>query len=703
MRHSTTPKMEGRKMKKRLLSLLLCLVLTCSFATGCNKDDKEDDKKTEVSSDDVTKAPEDGEKEPAGTEAPKATEAPEATETPVASVDVMSEKLDGYTATLEDVLKSMDETVEVVTENFGGEGALKLTIGSEIAAVYGFEGLESAELKFDVNGSELLGCTGTLALNGNDVITGDIIAATEGIYMNLPAYSDKYMLVTYEEVLGMSLEEYMSQLGASAAATAESTELMKNMMEVMVNFATDTIGCFESAGSEENVTVGTGDYTFTGTKYTAKADYADVKDAISNFAEAMEQLSAESMDVTELDDVGATEVYVNYYEGANGEFAWELDSNSPNETPVVIISTADGFCFYVEELTGPEVLLYSVKESDNSGKIVFTNSGEEGMEPLEILYSNFSENSCTIAVDADGVMLEIGFETDGENTAISFSMSQAGMLELVCTVECSETGFKAVADLDVQGMKFGSVSFEAAKHEYAEVTVPTDAVDSATWSASLNQEALMTDLQQFMTDYPFIANAIIGGESGIGGGTGSGTGTYTGEVVPNGFEDMTGYAVDEDGYVYFEPLKEEVLARGEASTNFSTIALTDKQKTALDEYAKSLFDTVEEYEYYSISGSVEYGVDSSYINYYTYYNDGDYENEIEIDYDAISGEFKAVSITTESKENALEIMGKILEILEIELEFTEEVFEDMVYTNEFLLSGFIGESGTVYLDFDIIG
>ena len=138
-------------MKKRIWSLLLCLVLVFAGFAGC------------------------GSKDDAANAAPE---------------EMVKVKLREFADKVSDAL-SKSSANAFSFENTGCDITLDLSLEEQIAAGYGLTGLSSLGLKanVDVKDSVCFHAAGSLLLNGEDVIAADIVTDEENIYLNPVSYT----------------------------------------------------------------------------------------------------------------------------------------------------------------------------------------------------------------------------------------------------------------------------------------------------------------------------------------------------------------------------------------------------------------------------------------------------------------------------------------------------------------------------------
>ncbi len=713
-------------MKKKLWSLFLCLVLVCSSFTGCGKDDtttitedEDNDKKTNDKSDDKEDDSKNEGKNNSKDDKDDKKDEPDPTPTEEPVKDIFAEKVQEFADAVTEVLEKAEANQGDANKGVAAEYSLELELGDAVAEAYGLSELEKIGLDFTMNmkGTEIAMVAGLL-LNGESVLDMDIYENSEAIYVNLPKYSDSYMKMDLQELLG-------DQMDAMISSFDQMDEMLANMptagdyKKMWVDFTEQYMDAMEFQGVEKEQTVAQGDYTVTGDKYTNKMNVEKLESAMNTLTEALAQFEALQLEVTEMELDDATEAYVHYYEGANDTFAIELEVVDQKES-IVVMNAEKGYCMYTVADDEAEVLLYTVRESDKKGSIVFID--EIGTENA-IAYDNFSENGVDLTMSVEGGnTIELSCQTSGDKTEVEFAMPETGV-ELEAEFKGDVKKGEMVLSFAYQGIEFGTLSVDYMEVEYMDTPAPAKAVDQETWAAGLDVEAFATDLQQLMTDYPTIANLImasmggdingdddgnLGGEDDNLGGEDAGNagGEGTAFVMPEGYTDefmnMTGYTVDEDGYVDFEPVLDEVIAAGKPSTGMDTMPVTDDQKTQMHEYAKTAYAKyyLADYVFYSIYGSVKYeSVNSYYNESYTYYDDSEFSNSIEFTFDAISGELGGITVRNVDKAETVRMANEMFAIAGIDHTVTEENMEEYITVGDISISGYEGSSSyTVYMN-----
>lgn len=445
---------------------MLCLVLVCAGFAGCgSKDDKD-----------------------AGSKA-----APE---------EMVKVKLQEFADSVTNAMKKTD-TDTVSMTNQGLDVTLDAEIGEQIAANYGLDGLSSVGLKLSVDVKEAadLRIAGNLLLNGQDVLEAEAIADKENIYVNLPAYSSQYMGMSYEEMLGQSLEDYASEL----TSQTEGMPTAEDIVNIWGSFSSKFIEAFEYQSEEDGQQIGTGDYKFTGDKYITTAKAEDIDAAMQVLAEELKKFP--ELEVEEIESISdeADSFNANYYTGKDDAYAWEFQAVTKDGTAsVIFVSTEKGFCFYAVNVEGEEeTLAYSVKESDKKGTITICADDEE----IVIEYDNYTKDSVDLSTTVSGMALSLKFKTTDESTTIDFDVNMLG-IAAQGRLESGKESFELTAEVTTAGMKLCTVNLSAKARDFASYTAPASFADAETWGEGLDQEKLMGDLSQLMMQFPFLMDLL---------------------------------------------------------------------------------------------------------------------------------------------------------------------------------------------------
>ncbi|MDE6874408.1 MAG: hypothetical protein K2P87_08110 [Lachnospiraceae bacterium] len=450
-------------MKKRILSLMLCLVLVCAGFAGCgSKDDG-------VSG--------------------------------IAPERLVKVKLEEFADRVTDALSQADKNT-ISTENVGYDMTAEVKIGEQIASSYNMQGLSSLGLKLsmDVKEAAQMRMEGTMLLNEQDVITAEAVVTQERVFFNFPAYSEKFAGISFEDILGKSLEDYAAEL----AAVNEGMPAAKDMLDMWKSFSAKFVDAFEYQGKEEKQTIGIGDYKVTGDKYITTAKMEEVNDAIRLLVEELKKFPKLQVQEFIAAEDGLDSFSANYYVGKKGQYAWEFQAVKDDETiALVYISTEKGFYLYGVDPDGKDTpIASSKKESAQKGKItIFAD------ENFVIEYDNYTKNSVDLSMTLDGMVLKLKVLSANDHLALDFDINATGVI-VAGKLESKKGDFDLTASISISGMELGSLKLNAKKREFASYEVPSSYVDQEEWSTGLDQEKLMGDLSQLMIQFPFLMDMM---------------------------------------------------------------------------------------------------------------------------------------------------------------------------------------------------
>ncbi len=450
-------------MKKRIWSLLLCLMLVCAGFASC------------------------GSKDDAAGAAPE---------------EMVRVKLKEFADKVSDAL-SKGSSNAFSFEKAGCDVTFDLSLEEQIAAAYGLTGLNSIGLKanVDVQDSACMHAEGSLSLNGEDVIAADLVTDKENVYLNLPAYSDQYMGISYKEVLGKSLEDYTAEL----AKVNEGMPSAKDLLEMWNSFSNKFIESFIYQGMEKKQDIGTGDYKLTGDKYITDAKSEDIDEAFQLLMEELKKFP--KVNVQEFAPITADvdTFHVNYYVGKKNEYAWEIEGvKGETKSSVVFVSTKKGFCLYVIDLEGKEeTVVYSQKESDKKGKVMICAEDKE----IVVSYDNLTENSVDLSTTVDGMALKFKLRSEDGKVSVDFDVNMLGII-LTGKLESTEKELNLDASVSMSGLKMGTMALNVKARDFASYTVPSSYMDAEEWSAAFDQEKLVGDLSQLMMKFPFLMDMM---------------------------------------------------------------------------------------------------------------------------------------------------------------------------------------------------
>lgn len=674
-------------MKKKILCFLCFLTLL--FAAGCSKEGKKADP----------------------TPTPVPTETPTPTPTP-APENLAKANLDKIPAAFDGQIAYQAEHAVDTSNGIGYDMNIEFSINQDIMGLLGYSGLETISLTGSMDIKDILAGNFTLGLNSAEVLNMHLFTDYTNVLFNLPKYSSQYAAATLEELLNQNSGDIDWEAEDASPVTGilsngstgfrrtlttidpDGVPTNEEMYQFLSTYLTRLVDCFKpQTGIEKNVTIGTGDYVITGDKHTVIASAADLQALAEEFQAEAEKYPALSVDTEDFSLEGITSVTLNYYAGADGSYAWECCTDSAEFNPAVFVSTTKGFCLYSG---GDEanILMYSVITGDNEGTILIPSSSEDSSDII-IDYVR-EENALEIDAVLDSMELSAEYSLSGETVEYSFEIVTSGM-SILFEETADKTHVDATITVASYGMKVVTVTMTTDLRDYVEIPVPTNTTDIDTWAAELDTDALLADFNQLMTDYPFLADLF----NSLGDDTSEDIYEDDGEpfVLPEDYTDdfmnMTGYYVDADGFVDFNPPESEVLAAGKPSTGLDTIALTDDKKQALIDCAAGAFTNCysDVSTYYFVWGSIEFdNVYSYYYKEYYYTDENSDDNYIFLNFDAVSGEFSSISFCTSSREQTLKLANEALQILGADYTITPENAEDYVQAGDFWISGYDGGS-----------
>ncbi len=677
-------------MKKKLLSMFL--LLTLLFTAACNKE--------------KTKEP-----TPTATEAPTATPAPTATSTPTPTPvpeNLAMAALESLSDSLDFLMEYTPEETADYSDGIGMDMSMSLTVNSDIMALFGLTDLESLRLDGSYDIKDIMAANFTFSLDESELLNFQMITDMNQFFFNLPKYSDRYAGFTLEELLdstGEDLEweevESPSASGlfsddayqvirtnttvdsASLATDAEITELIYTYLKRFVD-------CFQPQdGSESNVSIGTGDYTMTGEKYTVTASAANLQAVIDAMAAdpKMPETLAQELDTLLFDSFNS--FVMNYYVNESGSYAWEIYPDTQASKSVVFISAPTGFCLYSSENGTDNIAFYSVTTGEGTGTITIPTT-EEGEADICAEYNITDENNASVHMIADTMEFTMNVSKTGDTVKYDYTVVVDGLSIVLKATIVPEKEADVSISLASYGMLIASLDLQASFRDYTEIPMPKDSVDLDTWAANLDVEAFLADLEQLMTDYPALAELFLGSGEEEDGLPEDEEPFVLDENYSDDFMNMTGYNIDEYGFVYFLPLEEEVLAIGKPSTGYDRYSVSDEIRQALLNLGAKTFPalTPEVCTNYSVSGIVDYNnVSSYYTEEHTYLRNNDWEVYCGIVFDAVSHELIQIYIYHETPEEALAFINEALAVLGLEAATVEDL-ENYADRGDFYVYGF---------------
>lgn len=452
-------------MKKRIWSLMLCLMLVCVGFAGCGSKDSKS----------------------AGNVAPER---------------MVKVKLQEFVDSVSDALAEADKNT-IPTQNAGCDLTAQVTIGEQIASTYGMEGLSSVgvDVDLDVKEGVQMRLAGGLLMNGENVFDMEAILTEDSFYANLPAYSKNFMKMSYEEILGQSIEDITAEL----AAANDGMPTAKDVLAMWKSFSSKFVGAFEYQSKEEKQTIGFADYKITGDKYITAAKMEDINAAFQSLVEELKKFpKLEVEEFVAFDDLDAFNA--NYYTGKNDAYAWEFEGVSGETTSsIVFISTEKGFYFYVVDENGKEQpLVFSTKESEQKGKIIICAD-----EEVEIDYDNYTKNSVDLSTTLNGVALTLKIRSAGSSRVVDFDVNTGLMgIALTGTIESVKDSFDLTASVTMSGTELGTLKLNAKSRDFASYDVPSSSVNAEQWTSELDEEKMMGDLSQLMIKFPFLMDLM---------------------------------------------------------------------------------------------------------------------------------------------------------------------------------------------------
>lgn len=651
-------------MKKRLWALILCLVLVCSCFAGCGKDKESENVNAE---------------------------------------DKVSSEFKAFAAKLVSTEKAETGSAQGNSEEVGGEINVSLSIGEQIAAAYGLAGLENIGMQFSFDSKTAMKMVMDVVLNGAAVLSADVYMNDTAMYMGMPKYSDSFASFSLEEIFGTLGNEYFGESSSAAAGMPDAEEFAALWSKYSDKF----IECFEYSATEKDVTAGTGDFTFTADKYMTRCnDPAALQTVLEELEKELEQYPSLAVEKS-AGEMDFNSVQLNYYEGKNDQYVWEFVKEEESTVTHTFFASAEkGMCFYgfmnEEE---PEILFYCEKESDTKGKLVLLAD-----EEYVIYYDNYTDHSLELSGEISDIDFTMAYEKKDDSFTIDFTAEMMGF-ELTGKLEGGNESALLALTLNVQGIEFGSLTMEVKTRAFKDFEMPANGVDVESWAETIDQNAFLEDLQKLLTDFPFLANLIFGSEA-LDGIIDNDAREETpdddreayvpGEDYSDAFMHMTGYTVDEDGYVDFNPNEAEVLALGIPSTAYDTIPVTDEQKQALIDFVAGAFEDphYSEETYYYVFGSTVYdSVQSYYSTSYESYEREEFGNSLELVFDAVNGELVSFTSRNLDGDKAVSMFNELLKAAGIDYEFTADQLGEYIYEGNMVISSYQGDGTSLSLLF----
>lgn len=652
-------------MKRKLFTFFLLLALV--FAVGCNKKDKNPD--------------------------PTPTIAPTATPTPVNMAKANLEKaVTGY-----DELMNLQPNNQMDLSNgIGYDLTMDFSIGQQIKDILGLSDLDSLRLSGIVDMKDAISMDFGVSLNSSELLNAVMILDNSNVMLNFPKYSSSYAAFSMEEILKEAgVSDSLSIL--ETINPANTMQLSNDIADMFRTRMTELNGCFKEESITPKSSIGTGDYVMTGDKHTIKADPKNVLAVLKSFVADMEKYYGElNVDWSDLETSSATAMFLDYYKDEKGNFAWAFHTDEAPGNQIVLISTELGFCLYNTENGTDTVGMNSVKSTENSGVIYLFFSEEELeegelAEPLGTIDYEYSDTAvhAEIVIDTIEATLDCSMANDIINYDVTLVMDG---FSFVIKEKASKEHVEMSFTLASYGIAYATVDMNMTLRDYADISIPANTVDIDTWLTTLDQEAMINDLTQLLTDYPILASLLgysfddLGGEEWSDGTETSRTEPF---VLPAGYTDdfmhMTGWNVDSEGYVDFEPLESEVIAAGKSSTGYDLLPVSEDQVQKLFAIVETAVNNPEKNAsaYYWVWGSAEYQDVASYYSVsYEFSNPDNWDDYITLSFDAISGDFIGVDICNPSKDEALRVANEIFQTLGGTYTITGDIAEAGTYDSD---------------------
>lgn len=658
-------------MRKKLLFTLLFVLF---FISGCNKKEEEQPLPTPTAV-------------PTETATPTPTPSPTVTPTPVPENLAMT-GLQSLSASLDSFQDYFPEDAADYSEGAGYDIVFDLTIGSEFASLFGLDGLDQLRLDGTIDVKDTLAAQGTLYLKEEKLLTGELFTDYETVFYNLPDYSNKYAACSLEEFLPDS-EEDLTEYTRVAFGNDRLDFLLTNIKNLLA--------CFEPQdGMEPDCTIG----TVTGDKYSVRASAGDIKSILNTLITDDRTLDVLRDPLTTLYDMDFTYLQLDYYAGENDSYAWVLTPDVSQEYPVVFTSTQDGFRFYAITDTGEKLYCSSETTGTKAGTITIPADTEDGADT--VIKYKFKDKAFSVEAENASLYFSLDYSINEENIKYDATIMVEGVTILTKVEGSQETSDVSII-LATYGTKLLNLDIQMQLRDYCEAAAPQDFTDADTWESRFNYNAFSTDMNVIMEKFPQLRELFAGDEKEEEPSEATPTPEITAtREYENEFADMTGYAVDENGYVDFEPLESEVFAKNQPSTGFQMIELPEGTKENLLDFIATYFEHTYEYKfsYYSISGSVEEGIYSYYCQSYSYADDTDYDydNYFNVAFDPISGDLLWVYCYHKSADEALNMANNILEILDVDYIITEENWGYYdIYDNYYIEAVLEDECYTIYI------
>lgn len=595
---------------------------------------------------------------------------------------------------VEEIKKSLEHgksELEILVEesnNLGYDIDLGVEFGKLIRETLDDE-LVSANVNVAIDTSDASSSLrGSLTVDGQSLFAVEGAIEGENIYFDVPKYSDEMAKTTFTEIFGKSFEEYAAELESQISydsnidldkLKASLKDLYSNLFSVIkadMNFIKD-------------VTIGNGVYYVTGTQYKLYAEMSDIQDLIQEFMTALG-----SEDVLESSEYKF--MYIDYIKQSSEEFGIRIyPDDKVNEAIVLIVLKDKGALFKSNDLTEEtNEQLYSftfTRNDDKTGVITLYNSAD-GSIANEFSYEYdkdfikfVMQEGITLTVDFREKLKEVSLKADVDGIAFDINFT------------FSDSMFSTDIDFSIEGEMVLIANFSVKERASNPIEISTTAYTVDTWTENFDFDSLYKDLEDFKLSHPMLVETLsfyitnVNDEDDFDIDTDY---TFDSEIdnegVTNEFSSWDNYAIDDSGFVYFEPTVEDVLEYGERSTGVDCLEITETQKSELVNYIENLyggsfFTASESFEIY---GYEDWGISTEFcMDYSTMPMDSSLYRYCSASFDYITDDFICFNIV-ESNDNTFKIANDVLKILGVD----EKLTFDMV-NNEF--------NWTVLGDFDI--
>ena len=552
----------------------------------------------------------------------------------------------------ETLFKTMSDGLDAIPNYFpakpvdfsngvGYDISLELNLGNSLAKLIGISGLGKLRLDGSIDLKGTLAAEGTLYLEDEKLVSGEMFTDFKTLFFNVPDYSNQFASYPFEEIVPMPAEQFTNYMQVG---------LGNDSLAFLCSNIKDLLNCFEPDGSTEpNCTIGTAPYAVTGTKYTLRASSDDLKPVLFTLLDDERTPDVLCESLQKLYDLEYSYLVFSYYAGENGDFACTFAPDTELKRPIVFASTSTGFRIHAIMEDGEDVLCYSENTGKNAATIMLL---EDTAEAAKIKYS-YDKDAFYVNVDQENFHFSIDYSVNGEDYTCDFGLHVEDSAMLV-EASGNKTKNTMILSMSEFGQKLFDFTIGMEVRDYDTTITAPEAVDADTWMSHFNYNAMVTDMEAVIEKFPYLKELS--------------------SKKPNSFSNMTGYSVDKDGTVDFEPLEREVLTMNEPSTGYYLIELPKETKASLFEFASGYFESVyeESFSYYNISGNVNDEVLSYYCSGCDYYDNNNYNNCISLGFDAVSGELVFIYCYHTSAEETINMANEALKLLNVPYTVTEE-------------------------------